>query len=159
MLVEWTSPIEVKEVTGKYWYFRERAIQTPKNSPSTFFLPTKKNSLTANCQLTSRVSSWFAKKNCWQVAWQFFSIRRYWRSKWRYWRSKWRCWRSIWHCWRFVCGHETTIQRDSHFLRASFFLLDSIPPCAQVFFRTRTGLQANFFGWIARSLNPNKAPA
>jgi hypothetical protein len=48
----------------------------------------------------------------------------------------------------------STIQRDSHFLRASFFLLDSHHGCAQVFFRARIGLQANFFCQIARALRP-----
>jgi hypothetical protein len=47
---------------------------------------------------------------------------------------------------------QITIQRDSHFLRASFFLLDSHHGCAQVFFRARIGLQASFFWPIARSL-------
>jgi hypothetical protein len=58
----------------------------------------------------------------------------------------------VWLFWRFILVAQTTIQRDSHFLRASFFLLDSMPPCAQVFFRARTGLQAIFFWPIAHSL-------
>jgi hypothetical protein len=42
------------------------------------------------------------------------------------------CWRSIWLCWRFILVAQNTIQRDSHFQPASFFLL-IISPVARKF--------------------------
>jgi hypothetical protein len=52
----------------------------------------------------------------------------------------------IWLCWRFILVAQNTIQRDSHFQPASFFLLIGSPVARKFSCRQEVAFKRVFFG-------------